>query len=140
MCNTEVQTATQWLANCASLTTRPTQNLFSVEFNALCTLLHHHPNIDNTRHTYVTSGDHKRILNNTSPTTTTTTTKSMTTTKEYEEWQQQHHNHHHHQPWYHHQRLNNGPNDASHVVWAHGEFFYFSLRVFFILNIMDSYY
>ena len=36
--------------------------------------------------------------------------------------------------------IDNGPNDASHVVWAHGEFFYFSLRVFFILNIMDSYY
>ena len=62
--------------------------------------------------------------------------------KKYKEWQQQHHNHHNHhlQPRYLHQRLDNGSNDASRVIWAHGKFFYFSLRVFLILNIMYSYY
>ena len=70
---------TQWLAKCASLTTRPTQNINYLEFNALCTLLHHCPNTDNTCHTYVTTSDRQRILN-TPPPTTTISTKSRTTT------------------------------------------------------------
>ena len=70
---------TQWLAKHASLTTRPTQNIKYLEFNALCTPLHHCPNTDNTRHIYVTTGDRQRILN-TPPPTTTILTKSTTTT------------------------------------------------------------
>ena len=37
-----------------------------------------------------------------------------------EEQQEQYHNHHNHhqQPRYHHQQLDNGPNDATRVVWA----------------------
>ena len=72
---------TQWLAKCASLTTRPTQNLKYLEFNALCTPLHHRPNTDNTRHTYVTAGDRQRILNTPPPPTTITTNLMTTTTK-----------------------------------------------------------
>ena len=50
-----------------------------MEFNALCTPLHHRPNTDNTRHTYVTAG-HRQCILNTPPLTMTITTNSTTTT------------------------------------------------------------
>ena len=72
---------TQWLAKCASLTTRPTQNINYLEFNALCTPLHHCPNTDNICHTYVTTSDRQRILNTPPPTTTISMKSTTTTTK-----------------------------------------------------------
>ena len=110
-----------------------------MKFNALCTPVHHCPNMDNMHHTYVTASDHQHILNTTPPTTITTKSTTTTTTTSMKNGNNSTNNQHL-QPWYLHQRLDNGPNNASRVVWAHGEFFYFSLCIFLILNIMDSYY
>ena len=59
-----------------------------------------------------------------------------------EEQQEQYHNHHnyHQQPRYHHRQLDNGPNDASRVVWAIRWVFFYSSCFLLLLNNIYSYY
>ena len=68
-----------------------------------------------------------------------------TTTNNNEEQQEQYHkyhNHHNHhqQPRYHQRQLDNGPNDASRVVWAIRWVFFFSSCFFLLLNNIYSNY
>ena len=100
-----------------------------MEFNALCTPVHHCPNTDNMHHTYVTASDCQWPPAHPQHNTTHIHDNNEiddNNNKKYEERQQQHHNHynHHLKPWYLHQWLDNGPNDAWWVFFFLFVFFY----------------
>ena len=57
-----------------------------------------------------------------------------------EQYQYHNHHNHHQQPRYHQRQLDNGPNDASRVVWAIRWVFFFSSCFFLLLNNIYSNY